>query len=134
MPAFTRGFFGACQGRAQHDRISAHADGFDDIPGVTHATVGDDVYVATTGFVHVVATGFGNIRNCGGHWHPDAQGTAGGRRCATPKSDEHTGGTGAHQVQCRGIAGHTPDNEGDNECVDELFQIKRCFGVVHVLV
>src|SRR5699024_8305825 len=43
------------QGGAEHDGIGADSEGLDDLAAGTEPAVGDDVDVATAGFVHVVA-------------------------------------------------------------------------------
>ena len=125
MPAQTWCLRGSGQSRSEHDRICAGGDGSDNISALAEAPIGDDVNVAPAGLIQVIAPRTGHIRNRARHGCVDTQRCPGAGGGTSTKADKHTGGTGAHQVQCRRIGGSAPDDDGNIKLVDELLKIQR---------
>ena len=69
-----------------------------------------------------------DVGNGRGHRGVDAQSLAGRGRRSPAEADEDAGGTGAHEVQGRGVGGGSADDDGHIEFVDELLEVER-FGV-----
>src|SRR5699024_10869787 len=128
VPALPGGFLRAGERGAEHDPIGPARDGFDEVAGVAHSAVGDDVDVAAAGFVEVVPAGGGDVGDGGGHRGVDAQGLAGRVRCAAAEAHEHARGAGAHEVQRGGVGRGAADDDGHVEFVDEPFEVER-FGL-----
>src|SRR6185312_12222761 len=95
------GVAGAGEGRADHHRVGSTGDGLGDVAAAADRTVRDHVHVAAAGLVHVVAACAGDVGDGTGHRHADAEHGARGVGRAPAEADEHAGGAGAHQVQCR---------------------------------
>jgi len=103
---------------APHDRL-------DDVAAGADAAVGDDVDVAATGLVEVVATGRGDVGDRARHRGVDSQRAARGVRGTATEPDEHAGSPGAHEVQGGGVGGRPADDHGDVELVDEALEVER---------
>ena len=126
-------FIRARQGGAQHDGVGTHREGLDDVTGVAQAAVGDHVHVAAAGFVHVVTAGGVDVRDGGRHRNADPQGAVRGGGGTTSETDEHTGRTGAHEVQRGRVGRRAADDDGDVEFVDELLEVEGAVAAGDVL-
>src|SRR5699024_11244095 len=73
MPSLPGGFFGPSQRGAKHDGVSPTGHRLDKVSGAAHPTIGNDMDVASAGFIEVVAAGGCHIGDRGGHGGMDAQ-------------------------------------------------------------
>ena len=109
----------------EHHRVGATGDGLDDVTAAAHAAVGDDVNVAATGLIHVVAPCRRHIGDRGRHRSVDAQREPRGVGSATPETNEYAGRTGSHEVQRRRVGRGAADDDGNVELVDETLEVQR---------
>ncbi len=89
--------------------------------------------IAATGLVEVVASRRRDIRDRTRHRDADPQDVGCGVSRAATETDEDTGGSGAHQVQCCLIGRAAPDNDGDLQLVDEGLEVEGRMPRRHVL-
>ena len=125
VPAATRRLAGPRQRHADHHRVGTAGDRLGDVAAVGHAAVADDVHVAATGLVHVVAASRGDVGHGRGHRNPDAEHLAGRVRRAAADADEDAGCARTHQVQCGLVGRAAADDDRHVELVDELLEVER---------
>ena len=117
-------FPGTGQGGTEHDGVGPAGNGLDDVPGVAHRAVGDNVDVAAPGFIKVVASRPGHVGHGGGHGHVEPQDLAHRGGGAAPLPHQEGGGTGAHEVEGGGVGTHAADDDGHVELVDEALEVE----------
>ena len=133
MPAAPRRLLRAGDGSPQHDGVRAARDRAREVAAAPNAPVRDDVHVATTGLVHVVAPGRRHVRDRRRHRRVYAQRLARRVRRSPAKTDEDAGRARAHQVQGRRVRAHASDDDGDVQLVDEALEVEGLAPRRHVL-
>src|SRR5690606_37827545 len=83
----------------EHDGIRTHRDGLDDVSRRAETAIRDDVNVAATRLVEVVATSAGNISDRGRHRRMDAEAQPRRRRGPSAEPYKYARGSRAHEVQ-----------------------------------
>jgi len=115
-----------------HHRVLAARNRLRDVAAAAHPAVRDHLHV-DAGLLEMARPGARRVRDRGRLRHADAEHTSGGTGIARPDADEHTGGTGAHQVQGGMIGRATPYDDGDVELTNEPLQVERLAVARHVL-
>src|SRR5699024_7557236 len=117
-----RGLLGGGQQAGQGRGVGTAGDRLRDVARGVQATVGDDVHVAATRLVEVVAAGRGGVGDGGGHRDVQAQGVGRGGRTG---ADDDAGGAGAHQVQRGAVVDHATGDDRHVQAADEVLQVQR---------
>ena len=107
---------------AQDDSIGTTGNGLGHIRRGGQIIIGQNVHVAATGLIQVVAARGGDICDSGRQRHINTHGFRIGIHAA---ADNDAGSTRAHQVQRGGVIHHAAGNDGYFQRADELFQVQR---------
>ncbi len=123
-----RRFDGAGQRGSDHHGVGAAGDGLGDVAAPAHAAVGDHVHVHA-GLIEVAHARTGDVGDRGRLGNTDAEHRARRAGVARSHAHEHTGGAGAHEVQCGLVARAAADDHRQFELADELLQVERLDGL-----
>lgn len=74
VPTLPRSVSGSRECRTKHRRVSSAGNCLDEVAGGTKTAISDDVNVAPSRFVEVVASRTGNVCDRGGHWCSNSKG------------------------------------------------------------
>src|SRR5258705_3098460 len=122
--AAARGFLGAREGGADHDRVRARGERLADVPAGGHAAVGDYRHVAAGPLVVEVARGR-RVRGGGDLRDAETQDLAARARRARPYPDQQRVHAAVHQLEAGLVGDDVADDERDREVLLELADVHR---------